>query len=209
MLHGAQEQPQAIAGLSAALAQLSPPSVRLPWTQAQCRQAGAEVEYIACRLSAKQEQTAAIELFDALAPLAAAADKAQPGAQPSEPQPPADSARQAQALKLLSYAALRHDAEAVAYVLTQAKRMTPAVLGAVLATLERHDPALVTDAQLTQLAALANPDAAYWMVLGWPERQAVVDSRMAALVRVTPGQENAMLVYAYRLFQARKQATTS
>jgi hypothetical protein len=206
VLHGAQGSPGAILALATATALINPDGVQLPWTQAQCRQAGAEVEYIACEMSAKREQTEAIQIFDALAQ-PEATGKAGTGAGSAAQPAPADAAQQGQALKLLSYAAARHDAEAVAYVLSLSKRMDPKTLGAVLATLQRYDRTLVTDAQLTQLAGLAVPEAAYWMVLGWPERQVVADSRMAMLVRVTPGQENAMLVYAFRLFQARKKAT--
>lgn len=204
VLDAAKADGQTCAALATALALHARNDVTLPWTREQCRLAGVEVEYIACRLDTPQQQTAAIQLFDALAPPGAKEPEQQSANAPAQVE--ADAEQQSRALQLLSYAAMRHDAEAVAYVLSLAPQMEPQLLGAVLATVERYDRSLVTEAQLKALGELASPDAAYWMLLGWPESQAVRNSRMAALVRVTPGQENAMLVYAYRLYQARQAA---
>lgn len=200
VLRGVEVASSAGGALAAAAARVAPPGVTLPWTQAQCRQAGTEAEHIACKLSELKEQTEAIKVFASLAaPVAAKTNSGAAAAQPA----PGLSREQSAGLKLLSYAAARHDAEAVGYVLGLAGRMPPQVRGAVLATLDSRGAELVTDTQLQNLIDLKQTEIAYWLVLGWPDRAPVTASRMPALVRVTPGQENAMLVYAYRLHQAQ------
>jgi hypothetical protein len=202
MLRGAGAAGSASQPLAAAAAQAAPKGVKLPWTPEQCRQAGMETECIACKLSELQEQAVAIKVFDNLA--APPATKASSDKAAAE-QAPELTREQAAGLRLLSYAAARRDADAVSYVLGLAPRMAPNVRSAVLATLDSRGADLVTDAQLQSLIDLAHADIAYWLVIGWPDRAPVAASRMPALVRVTPGQENAMLVYAYRLHQAQQK----
>lgn len=186
--------------------------LRLPWTREQCQRRGLGPEYTACMFAAGKLGSMSAPLEELL--------RAQrmPDASGKQ-QEPAEKAAQrkerlGETLRLLQYAVQRGDGAAVSEALELGPQLTADAFGGVLSTIERYTPeeqrrTQPDDEQLQALVDLADPVAAYWLIFGWPDRAPVLESRMAALVRVTPDPENAKLVYAYRLRQAQIVLTRS
>jgi hypothetical protein len=198
--------------LTAAAMRYGGGQLRLPWTREQCQQRGLGPEYTACMFAAGKLGSMSAPLEELLR------TQRMPDAGGKQEEPAEKAAqrkeRLGETLRLLQYAVQRGDHAAVSKALELGPQLTPDAFGGVLSTIERYTPeeqrrTQPDDEQLQALVDLADPIAAYWLIFGWPDRAPVLESRMAALVRVTPDPENAKLVYAYRLRQAQIVLTRS
>jgi len=74
----------------------------------------------------------------------------------------------------------------------------------VLATIMRRRPAALSDEQLEALIALEDRGVGYFLLLGWHDREVVLDSRVYALVRSSPGHENALIAAGFDVWREQQ-----
>lgn len=103
---------------------------------------------------------------------------------------------------MLDYAVIHHDTQLVQRVLDALPYLTEAQLNALLATIMRRNPAVLTEAQVEQLVALEDRAASFFLLRGWFDRTAVQNSDAVLLVERSPSHENALIAEGYRLWLA-------
>ena len=108
------------------------------------------------------------------------------------------------ALLLLDYALIRGDERFVDRLVGAIPELPDSARNGVLATIMRRRPAALSDEQLEALIALEDRGVGYFLLLGWHDREVVLDSRVYALVRSSPGHENALIAAGFDVWREQQ-----